>query len=409
MSKRKLFFTVSAFALVFMWGAYAPAVEPTENQKIQQDVPRHVEPGSHEDAMPLGMSKQPVALFPVERDGQWGFMDKSGKLVVPPKYEDADFFVDGLARVELDGKWGYIGPDGKEVIKPQYEDAGNFSDGLARVKVDGKWGFIGPDGKAVIHPQYDWVGDFKDGVARVKHGTLFSSYWGYIDKSGKLVAGTLGKQTDKGAYREGGAAPAPRQRLDAAEDFSHGLAAAKVNGKWGFIDPSGNWTIKPTFENAGKFSRQGLANVEADGKWGYIDKSGNWVIKPQFKRAYPFSEGLAVVEVGGWFSGKYGYVDRTGKLVVPARYEEAGDFSDGLARVKADGKWGYIDKTGNFAISPQFSEAWNFQNGVARVKSGGTFGGKWVYIDKSGKIIHTMALKEYTPVTPREERHEHGR
>jgi hypothetical protein len=38
-------------------------------------------------------------------------------------------------------------------------------------------------------------------------------------------------------------------------------------------------------------------------------------------------------------------------------------------------------------IKPQFDDAWNFINGLAWVKSGGTFEGKWHYIDKNGKSI----------------------
>jgi hypothetical protein len=49
------------------------------------------------------------------------------------------------------------------------------------------------------------------------------------------------------------------------------------------------------------------------------------------------------------------------------------------------GKWGYIDRTGKFIIRPQFDEALNmeFSNGLARVK----IDGKWGYINKTGKFV----------------------
>lgn len=54
-----------------------------------------------------------------------------------------------------------------------------------------------------------------------------------------------------------------------AENFSEGLAAVKINGKWGFIDKTGKMVIPATFSGAKDFS-EGLAAVEINGKWGYI-------------------------------------------------------------------------------------------------------------------------------------------
>ncbi|GAH30691.1 unnamed protein product, partial [marine sediment metagenome] len=80
--------------------------------------------------------------------------------------------------------------------------------------------------------------------------------------------------------------------------------------KWGYIDKTGKWVITPQFQWAGSFS-EGLAAVRIEGKWGwgYIDKTGKWVIEPQFNMASRFSEGLAVVKS----EGKKGYIDKTGK------------------------------------------------------------------------------------------------
>jgi hypothetical protein len=47
------------------------------------------------------------------------------------------------------------------------------------------------------------------------------------------------------------------------------------------------------------------------------------------------------------------------------------------------GKWGYIDKTGKYIINPQFDEAMGFNEGLASVR----IGDKWGYIDKNGKFV----------------------
>lgn len=58
------------------------------------------------------------------------------------------------------------------------------------------------------------------------------------------------------------------------------------------------------------------------GKWGYIDKTGKYVIKPKFDFANDFVEGLAYINVGCSFDeeigentgGKWGYVDKKGAV-----------------------------------------------------------------------------------------------
>jgi len=89
----------------------------------------------------------------------------------------------GMARVKLSGKWGYIDRTGRIVINPQFEEAGDFSEGLARVKTGGKWGYIDRTGRFLINPQFDEAGDFSHGLARVKLG----GKWGYVDRRGEVV------------------------------------------------------------------------------------------------------------------------------------------------------------------------------------------------------------------------------
>ena len=74
-----------------------------------------------------------------------------------------------------------------------------------------------------------------------------------------------------------------------------------------------------------------------DGKWGYINKSGIYVIAPQFDGTRPFSEGLAVVWIGGdglGRGGKWGYIDTQGAVVIPLQFDQVSPFTEGLAAVK---------------------------------------------------------------------------
>ncbi|WP_420358971.1 WG repeat-containing protein [Campylobacter coli] len=43
-----------------------------------------------------------------------------------------------MARVELDGKIGFIDKSGKIIAKPEFDDVGDFREGLAPALLNGK-------------------------------------------------------------------------------------------------------------------------------------------------------------------------------------------------------------------------------------------------------------------------------
>ena len=108
--------------------------------------------------------------------------------------------------------------------------------------------------------------------------------------------------------------------------FSEGLAAVKVRGKWGYINPESEIVIKLQFDEAWSFS-EGLASVKIEDKYGYIDKLGEVVIKPQFGLTKPFCEGLAAVAIGH----KRGYINREGKIVIKPQFDGAKSFREGFS------------------------------------------------------------------------------
>lgn len=114
---------------------------------------------------------------------RWGYIDKTGRVVIEPAFEDAWPFSGGLASVLINGKWGYADKTGKEVIKAEYDYAWPFSEGLGRVLKSGKHGYVDPKGQVVIEPKYDVAWEFSRGLARVE----IDGKEGYIDGKGKYV------------------------------------------------------------------------------------------------------------------------------------------------------------------------------------------------------------------------------
>ncbi|MEO0020342.1 MAG: WG repeat-containing protein [candidate division WOR-3 bacterium] len=81
-----------------------------------------------------------AGLFPVKVKDKWGYIDKTGNLVINPQFDDAWSFSEGLAVVQIGDKLGYIDKTGNLVISPQFAFASAFSEGLAAVMIDFKCG-----------------------------------------------------------------------------------------------------------------------------------------------------------------------------------------------------------------------------------------------------------------------------
>ena len=131
----------------------------------------------------------------MKNGGKWGYIDETGRVVISYMYEDAGGFSEGLAAVKKGGKWGYIDKTGRLVISYMYDYGYSFSEGMAAVENGGKCGFIDKTGRLIVSYKYDETGCFNEGMSEVgmTKKEMFmgieikTTYWGYIDKSGREV------------------------------------------------------------------------------------------------------------------------------------------------------------------------------------------------------------------------------
>ncbi|MDR1594944.1 MAG: WG repeat-containing protein [Prevotellaceae bacterium] len=318
-------------------------------------------------------------------------------------------FSEGLAAISENGRWGFIDQTGKTVVPFIYEKVNDFSDGLAAVeKSKYKWGVVDKTGKEVvpciyssIEPEYEYgrTTPFSNGVAFVtKAGKDGRSRHGFIDKTGKeltpfIFSNTLITISDRLVKIEDGYG---NDRIfdrttkelnpivyDYIGKLSEGRILVRKNGKIGYVDTAGIEVIpcKYLYSLSSDFS-EGLASLTKYKKYGCIDKNGNEVIPFVYDGIGNFHEGLAWAKK----NKKYGYIDQSGKEVIPFMYDFGKDFSDGLAPVEKNGKWGLIDnKKGKEVVPCDYEDVWDFSEKLARVEKDGKYG----FIDKKkGKVVH---------------------
>ncbi|MCB9601459.1 MAG: WG repeat-containing protein [Sandaracinus sp.] len=161
-------------------------------------------------------------LAPVRRGKDWFFLSSKGALIGP--YETAMTPNEGRARFVPHGGdgVGFLGVDGNVVIPPTFQTAQGFVEGLAPVKREGKWTWIDPSGREIAPPRWDGVGVFgKDGVAVVREGVRF----GLVDREARELVSP---------------------RFGALGAMSYGLSRAQALDETKPHAPPATWAALPT-------------------------------------------------------------------------------------------------------------------------------------------------------------------
>lgn len=310
-----------------------------------------------------------TTLLSIVQGGKQGFIDQTGKIVIPPKFDQVDGFAEGMARVKVGKLFGYIDETGKLVVPARFQAASDFSEGLARVMLGYKWGFIDKSGRMVIPATFATVSDFSDGTfaATIESAPQGKRQYRLVDRTGKLISPS---------------------KLSVTSTFSEGLALisdGEKDLKQGYVNKQWDVVIQPQYLSASPF-RDGLAVVIIKGGTTLvIDKTGKTVISGYAVSPRGFSEGLISFVQFDDKSGQglHGFLDKNGVVVIKPRFQFVKNFSEGLTPAEFNRKYGYIDPSGNFVIKPQFDNAESFSNGLAMVWVDGKRG----YIDKAGNYI----------------------
>src|SRR5580658_5395332 len=86
-------------------------------------------------------------------------LESVGLMPRSPEFYTGRWFKNGMVPAQISGKWGFIDKSGQIVIEPKFAEAFEFSEGVASVLVGGfndpnsKWGYVDTLGRFVISPQ----------------------------------------------------------------------------------------------------------------------------------------------------------------------------------------------------------------------------------------------------------------
>lgn len=122
------------------------------------------------------------SLIAVEKNGKWGFIDLANQMQIPPTYEFAESFVDGLGFVQNMTLFGAINSKNQVVIPLQYTTISKLDKNHYAVTVGAKNGIYNAAGKLVVPAEYNRMQKINDDLYALFKGTELHYFQVSTDK-----------------------------------------------------------------------------------------------------------------------------------------------------------------------------------------------------------------------------------
>ena len=221
-------------------------------------------------------------LFAVKEADAWKLFDIEIKnIAIDGGYKDiVEAKSENIIVVNDDGEYGVLNKDYTVKIEPQYEDLKYAFSIYYIAKKDGKYGIINFENQTVIEFEYQRMtyienGGFIEADKTDTETVIFDNNLGQ-----KVVGIVSDMNTEKGyikvytnnEYKYYNFKLEEKNSSDLLT--SNTLFLSKKDGKYGYVDKSGNVVVDYIYEDGTEQNKQGYAAVKKDGVWGSINKAG---------------------------------------------------------------------------------------------------------------------------------------
>jgi hypothetical protein len=278
------------------------------------------------------------------KNGKYGLIDTEGKLVIDYDYDFIGLVENERVLVQTKNHYNFADLKGNLISKTSFLDAEDFTEELASVQFNenGKWGYIDVNGNLKIDTIFSLAYEFKNGLAEVeiettdtitdnpKYIVLEPKFYDCtIDKSGKIIDTIEYKKKKRKFPLIGSANTNTLGKLNRFGDTimqkkyrAFGYPQGKymwynTGEKYGLADTTGTILVKPIYENLTYFSSNGLAVAKRNGKYGYINNKGEIIIDFKYDEARGFKYDLAPVKI----NGKWGFINKFGTFKIKPKFE----------------------------------------------------------------------------------------
>lgn len=258
----------------------------------------------------------------------------------------ANAFFEGLAKIKYVDHWGFIDNSGKLVIPVIYSGVGNFVDGFATAYLEGKIGRVDLKGNFHLSEQ----NNFK---------ALTGKFWG-LKQGDKWILSTINKKPIGNLSVDDFASVHPN-------NFKGYFPVVK-DKKLGYINTKGELCIPFEYEQASFVTASKIA-VRKNGLWGMVDTQGKEIIPFLYDVFISDAENPLIIvrKKTGEENNLMGCIDHNGTLIIPFQYEDISISGRDIISVKLPNQnyWNCLDLKGNKAFEMTKRSAYEFKEGFS--------------------------------------------
>ena len=294
-----------------------------------------VEPDKYELIFPF--DKNGLSIVQYEQYGTKGIINKQGIEIIKPFYEEIKPFSHGYAIVKKDALYGYIDLSGKEVIPTNLYDAYEASEGgimAVREEISELWMFKDANNQPFNNLQFTSPAKYKDGHSIITIVTDTLSYHRcLVNLAGDTLIFSNGK-TQVYFYKDGIIGMRNKQTFaNKVVKVSHHFKRINENSFRGLS--SGYRQLSPFVE--------GVSIARPTGNAGLIDVFSNYITSMKYKSIKRKSDNTYSLAPEKY----YGYAQSDGKIILEPIYDKLVD-SMNIIQVEKGDQIGYMDMLGNW-------------------------------------------------------------
>ncbi len=236
------------------------------------------------------------------RAGKWGLVDKSGREIAPPVYEDIRPEKGDCFRIIKEHLLGVIRADGQILLPPEAEAIDVLNDSLILFQKDRKWGGIDQKGRLLFEPE-------------------FKAYYALSEDYLQLV-----RPASLALFSLPCKSVIADQQFEAYHPLNQDYIMGQKGDRVGLIDWCGDRILPPMYEEVQLFSDQ-LFRVRLDDRWLVVHKGGQPVSGTTYSYIAPLRKGFSRIR----HTEKFGLLNSLGEEVLPAEYHRL-EWSEGQVK-----------------------------------------------------------------------------
>jgi hypothetical protein len=327
-------------------------------------------------------------LLPFKESYKWGYINFSGQVVIPARFDIAANFEGNFAVVRTEGKTGMISSSGKQLIPCMYRNVQIFSSNLIAVREKELWGLVDSANVPLLNQEYQSIEMLNPYSLKLQQNSKFGLYHTLSKKVLPCGFDTL-MLAPQGFFKlqlKGRIGMADSSHTVVVEPAYDNIKVEKPalmlrkNGFWSACNKAGRIGAENIWKNYKIVSDDFLMLQDAGGLWALYSSEDNRVLtKPEYNDFKLLTKNLIMTIA----NKKKGLINKHGKLLMEPAYD---DFviTQYLINVRSEQKWGIADFNGKMLHEPAWKIIGEFKDNIAVVASeSNTLG----LINTKGKIV----------------------